>query len=155
MFWIAANKFRADAGLKPKAKHYEGWESQGIAGHSLGHYLSACAQMYAATGERKFKERADYSVAELKACQKARPDGRLTAFAEADRIFAEIARGEIRSQGFDLNGSWVPWYTLHKLFAGLLDAHQWCQNMEALDIAEKLADWAIDVTANLDDLAGS
>lgn len=144
-------KFRTDAGLVPKAKHYEGWESQGIAGHSLGHYLSACAQMYAATGERNLKERVDYSVAELKACQSARKDGRLTAFADADRIFGEIARGEIRSQGFDLNGSWVPWYTLHKLFAGLLDAHQWCQSTEALHIAEKLADWASLVTKNLDE----
>lgn len=144
-------KFRTDAGLKPKAVHYDGWESQGIAGHSLGHYLSACTQMYAATGEPKFKERTAYIVSELKACQSARNDGRLTAFPDADRIFGEIARGEIRSQGFDLNGSWVPWYTLHKLFAGLLDAHQWCGNTDALKVAERLADWAIDVTKTLDD----
>lgn len=144
-------KFRTDAGLAPRAKHYEGWESQGIAGHSLGHYLSACAQMYAATGDSAFRERTRYIVGELSACQRARNDGRLTAFENADRIFGEIARGEIRSQGFDLNGSWVPWYTLHKLFAGLLDTHRWCQSTEALTVAERLADWAIGVTKGLDE----
>lgn len=144
-------KFRTDAGLKPKAPHYEGWENMGVAGHSLGHYLSACAMMYAATGDMKFKERVGYMVSELKACQAARPDGRLTAFPDADRIFGEISRGEIRSQGFDLNGSWVPWYTVHKVLAGLLDAHQWCQSADALTIAARFSDWAINVTKNLDD----
>jgi len=141
--------FRKDAKLKPKAEHYGGWESQGICGHSLGHYLSACAQMYAATGDPRFKARVDYMVGELKACQTARGDGRLTAFAEADRVFGELARGEVRSQGFDLNGLWVPWYTLHKLFAGLLDAQQWCATEDALPVASRLGDWAIDATKAL------
>ena len=34
---------RKYAGLAPKAELYGGWESQGIAGHTLGHYLSALA----------------------------------------------------------------------------------------------------------------
>lgn len=156
--------FRKDAGLKPKAPHYGGWESQGISGHSLGHYLSACAQMYAATGDTRFQEQAGYMVRELKACQVARGDGRLTAFPEADRIFGELARGEIRSQGFDLNGSWVPWYTVHKLLAGLLDVDEYCPpagrglggrmgtgGREALAVAVTLADWVGEVTKGLND----
>ena len=38
--------FRIEAGLKPKAEHYGGWESESLTGHSLGHYLSACSMMY-------------------------------------------------------------------------------------------------------------
>ena len=63
--------FRKEAGLTPKAKVYGGWESQGVAGHDGGHYMSALAQMYAATGNPEFKRRADYMVGELALCQQA------------------------------------------------------------------------------------
>src|SRR5690349_4373908 len=46
--------FREHAGLKAKGERYGGWESSGLAGHSLGHYLSACAIHYAATGDKSF-----------------------------------------------------------------------------------------------------
>src|SRR5688572_1884895 len=49
--------FRKEAGLAPKAEVYGGWESMTIAGHSLGHYLSACAFMFASTGDARFRER--------------------------------------------------------------------------------------------------
>jgi len=133
--------FRKEAGLVPKAKPYGGWESQGIAGHSLGHYLSACALAYAATGDPRFLERVQAVVDELAECQKANGNGYVAAIPNGKRIFAEVAAGDIRSAGFDLNGAWVPNYTLHKLFAGLRDAYRLCGNAQALDVEKGLADW--------------
>ena len=46
------SKFYSEAGLKPKAEHYSGWEDETIAGHSLGHYLSGCSLMYQSTGDK-------------------------------------------------------------------------------------------------------
>ena len=142
-------KFRTNAGLEAKANHYSGWEKDSIAGHSLGHYLSAVAMMYAATGDERFKERAGYIVNELEECQIAGKDGLISAIPNDRKVFAEIKRGEIRSQGFDLNGLWVPWYSLHKLYAGLIDAYYHCGNEKALEVAKKFGDWAIDITKDL------
>ena len=102
------SRYRQEAGLSPKAKSYGGWEEQGIAGHSLGHYLTACAWMYQAAGDKRFLERVNYIVDELAECQRANTNGFLGAMPNGKRVFAEVARGEIRSAGFDLNGSWVP-----------------------------------------------
>ena len=143
--------FRTDAGLKPKARRYDGWELRGVAGHSLGHYLSGISYAYAATGNQEFKDRAAYIVAELAECQKANGNGYVSAIPEGKRIFAEVARGDIHSQGFDLNGAWVPWYTTHKVFAGLIDAYELTGNTQARDVVTKLADWAIDETKGLSD----
>ncbi len=141
--------FRKEAGLNPKGEVYGGWEAQGIAGHSLGHYLSACAMMFASTGDARFRERVNYIVKELATCQEANGNGYVAAIPNGKKIFQEVAAGDIRSKGFDLNGGWVPWYTLHKLFAGLLDAHHYCANEQALSVAIKLADWADSTTAKL------
>jgi hypothetical protein len=141
--------FRKEAGLAPKGEVYGGWESDTIAGHSLGHYLSACAMMSASTDDARFKERISYIVDELELCQNANGDGFLAAFPNGKKAFAEIAAGDIRPKPFELNGIWVPWYSLHKLFAGLLDAQHYCANEKALAIAIKLADWAEATTANL------
>ena len=134
--------FRKEAGLAPKAPAYGGWESMTIAGHSLGHYLSACALMFASTGDARFRERVNYIVAELETCQRANGNGYVAAIPNGKKIFQEVSTGDIRVQPFDLNGGWVPWYTLHKLFAGLLDVHQHLQNPKALTITVRLADWA-------------
>lgn len=141
--------FRTDAGLKPKAESYGGWEKMGIAGHSLGHYLSACALMYASTGDERFKQRVDYMVSELAECQKANGNGYVAAIPDGKRVFDEISRGDIRSKGFDLNGLWVPWYTLHKQFAGLRDAYVYCNNAQALEVWKGLSDFSLKVTDNL------
>ena len=143
--------FRKHAGLEPKAPVYGGWESQGVAGHSLGHYLSACSLAFASTNDARFKERVDYLVSELALCQKERADGYVSAIPEGERIWNEVAQGDIRSQGFDLNGGWVPWYTMHKIFAGLLDACELTGNEEAKTVVMRLADWAIYTTSKLDD----
>jgi DUF1680 family protein len=141
--------FRKEAGLQPKGEVYGGWESQGIAGHTLGHYLSACSHMYASTGDRRFLDRVNYIVGELAVCQQANSNGYVAAIPNGKEIFSKIQRGEIQSKDFSLNGLWVPWYTLHKEFAGLIDAYQLCGNAQALDVVTNLANWADATTANL------
>jgi len=145
------SRFRADAGLKPKAPQYGGWENLGIAGHTLGHYLSACSMMYASIGDARFRDRVRYIVEELKLCQSANSTGYVAGIPDGKRVFAEVAAGEIRTKPFELNGVWVPWYTLHKLFAGLIDAYRYCASEEALAIAVKLADWVAQTTLRLNE----
>jgi len=83
-------KFRTEAGLEPKAEHYHGWEDNTIAGHSLGHYLSACALMYQSTGDDRFLERVGYIVDELEAVQNANGDGYIGAFPDGKKILMEF-----------------------------------------------------------------
>ena len=141
--------FRKRAGLQPKAEVYGGWETETIAGHSLGHYLSAASLMYAATGDERLRERVDYIVEELAACQDAHGDGYLAAFPGGREAFEKLQKGEIKAKPFDLNGIWAPWYTLHKELAGLRDAFLYCDNQRALQVAKALSDWAYNVTADL------
>ena len=143
--------FRKQAGLKPKAEHYGGWESQGVSGHAGGHYLSGCALAYASTGDRRMLERVNYFVDELAECQKANGDGYVSAIPEGKRGYAEIGEGNIRSASSDLNGLWVPNYTMHKVFAGLRDAYRLAGNNQALEVEKKLADWFERIHANLTD----
>jgi DUF1680 family protein len=142
--------FRNHAGLTEKAKRYGGWESSGLAGHSLGHYLSACALQYASTGDPRFLDKTKYIIDELAACQPSR-NGYLGAIPKEDSIWAEVQKGNIRSRGFDLNGAWSPWYTVHKIMAGLLDAYIYCNNQQALEIQKKFAEWTGTIVKNLTD----
>ncbi|MBN8456676.1 MAG: glycoside hydrolase family 127 protein [Verrucomicrobia bacterium] len=141
--------FRKEAGLQPKAAHYGGWEAQGVSGHCGGHYLSACALAFASTGNAEFKRRADYMVSELAACQEANKDGYVGAIPNGKKIYAEVAAGNIRSGGFDLNGCWVPNYTQHKVLAGLRDAWRHTGNRQALEVEKRLADWFAGTFRNL------
>jgi hypothetical protein len=129
--------FRVNVGLPTDAKPYGGWEAPNceLRGHSLGHYLSALSLMYASTGDARFKQRADYIVGVLAQCQSNAPaagfhEGYLSAFPESfiDRVEQS-------------KPVWAPWYTLHKILAGLLDANRQCGNEPALAVAEKMADW--------------
>ncbi len=135
------NRFMKNAGLPPKDSAYGGWESEGVSGHSLGHYLSASSVMYASTGNEELKQKVNYIIQQLKHCQDARKTGYVGAIPKEDSIFAEVANGNINSKGFDLDGGWVPWYTVHKVLAGIEDAYLYCNNKEALTIAMKLGDW--------------
>lgn len=143
------HRFRLSAGLEPKGELYGGWEKETIAGHTLGHYLTAICYQYRASGDERFLDVAEYIVGELKECQDARKDGYVGGVPEGDRVWEELKRGQIVSKGFDLNGIWVPWYNLHKLWMGLYDAFTLCGILDAFDIVTKLSDWAIEVTANL------
>jgi DUF1680 family protein len=145
--------FRDRAGLEPKAHGYGGWDGDGknLTGHIAGHYLSAVSLMWAATGDSRFKARADYLVKELEEVQDKNGDGYLGALAGGRQRFAEVARGDIRSGGFDLNGLWSPWYVLHKMFAGLRDAYRYTGNRTALNMEIKFAAWAEGVVGKLND----
>ena len=136
--------YRARAGMEKKAEPLTGWDSGGrnLTGHIAGHYLSAVSLMYAATGDTKFKERADSLVREFDAIQKKNGDGYLGALEGLREAFAAVSKGEIRSGAFDLNGLWSPWYTLHKTYAGLRDAYRYTGNARALQIEVKYAAWA-------------
>ncbi|GAB3416536.1 glycoside hydrolase family 127 protein [Niabella aquatica] len=141
--------FRSEAGLQPKAPKYGGWESQGVGGQSLGHYLSACAMMYAATGDTALLNKINYIIDELRFCQRENGNGYVAAIPGGKKIFADIKEGKIYSKGFDLNGGWVPWYNIHKTCAGLIDAYRLTGNKTAKNILIDLSDWAIDIHKNL------
>ena len=143
--------YRERAGLPKKAEPYEGWDGGGrnLTGHIAGHYLSAVSLMYGATGDARFKERADTIVSELKVVQDRHGDGYLSALENGPRAFGALQRGEIRSAAFDLNGEWSPWYTLHKTFAGLRDAYRHTGNRTALDVEARFAAWAEGILAGL------
>jgi DUF1680 family protein len=142
-------RFYQNAGLPTKGEIYGGWEILGLSGHTLGHYLSACALFYSNTGNIEFKNRVDYIVSELSRCQQARKTGYVGAIPNEDTLWAKVSRGEINSGGFDLNGAWSPWYTVHKVMAGLVDAYLYCDNQEALKVVTGMADWAEMVMKNL------
>jgi len=145
-------KFRTEAGLEPKADHYHGWEDQTLAGHSLGHYLSACALMYRSTADERFLNRVNYIVDELALVQEADGDGYIGAFLNGKRILGdEVERGDIRSKSFSLNDLWAPYYTQHKIFSGLLYAYHLCGNEKALGISIQFADWLSTVVGDLND----
>jgi uncharacterized protein len=149
---------RERAGLEPKAKPYGGWDGAGrqLTGHIAGHYLSAVSMMWAATGDVRFKQRADYLVEQLKEVQDARGDGYIGALVDNKGVdgrtdFQALCQGVIRSGGFDLNGLWSPWYVEHKIFAGLRDAYRYTGNRTALQVEIKFAAWADRIVSKLDD----
>jgi DUF1680 family protein len=154
------HNFRKYAGLEPKAPIYGGWESDTIAGHTLGHYITALVLGWQQTGNAECRRRADYIVDELALCQAQRKDGYIGALGrktkdgqivDGEQIFPEVMKGQIKSGGFDLNGSWSPLYTVHKYFAGLLDVHGAWGNAKALTVVTGLAGYFEAVFAALDD----
>ncbi len=145
------HRFHLYAGLPTKDSVYRGWESQGLSGHTLGHYLSAASMMFTATGNEEFKKRVEYIVTELEKCQLARKSGYVGAIPDEDSIFGKVAKGEIKSSGFDLNGGWSPWYTVHKIMAGLCDAYLYTDNKKALQVVTGMADWVYNTVNHLDD----
>src|SRR5512138_365232 len=91
--------YRKQAGLEPKAPGLTGWDGDGrnLTGHIAGHYLSAVSLMYAATGDARFKARADYIVKELREVQDKNGDGFAGALEGVREKFAEVENGNIRS----------------------------------------------------------
>ncbi len=125
--------FRLNAGLSSSAQPLGGWEKPDseVRGHFAGgHYLSACALMYASTGDGESKDKADGLVAQLAECQRAHQNGYLSAFPE--EFFDRLREGR---------PVWAPFYTYHKIMAGLLDMYVHCGNDQALAVAEGMAGW--------------
>lgn len=143
---------RLYAGLKPKGEIYGGWESQGIAGHSLGHYLTALSLHFAATGDARFRERIDYLIAELDECQQAYGDGYVGALPPKELAVMRAFKDGVVEPASPFNfkgGAWVPWYTQHKILAGLKDAWVLGGSPRAKVVALRLADWTDALTAGL------
>ena len=139
------------AGLTPKAENYTNWENTGLDGHIGGHYLSALSYMLAATGNKEIEARLDYVLSELKRCQDARSDGYLGGVPDPNKIWGEIAKGDIRANSFGLNDRWVPLYNIHKIYAGLRDAYLIAGREQAKGMLVKLTDWMISEVSTLTD----
>ncbi|MFL6126547.1 beta-L-arabinofuranosidase domain-containing protein [Actinophytocola sp.] len=129
--------FRLNAGLPSSAQPCGGWETPTteLRGHSTGHLMSGLAQAYANTGDTQYKAKGDYLVSSLAACQARATQqgfhaGYLSAYPE--NFFDRLESGQ---------SVWAPYYTLHKIMAGLLDQYLLAGNQQALDVLLRKAAW--------------
>jgi len=142
--------YRKEAGLPEKAKCYPNWA--GLDGHVGGHYLSAMAMNYAATGNEECKKRMEYMLSELKECQEANTInnsdwgvGYLGGFPNSKKLWSAFKTGDFSIY----NSSWAPFYNLHKMYAGLRDAWLYCGYEDAKGMFLKFCDWGISITSAL------
>ena len=124
------------SGRKINAEKYGGWETSAIQGHTLGHYLTAVSQAYATSGDAELKKITDYMISVLAECQLE--NGYLHAIPQEH--FERIENG-------NTSGTWVPWYSMHKIIAGLIDVYTFTGNKEALSIVSDLGDWVYSHTS--------
>jgi DUF1680 family protein len=139
--------FLKDAGMKPLKENYGNWESDGLDGHIAGHYVSAVAQMYAATGEKVYLDDLNYMLNWLEKCQQANGNGYVGGVPNGKQLWSEVAKGNVA----EVYKRWVPWYNLHKLYSGLVDAYLLTGSERAKTILIKLSDWCLTLTSNLSD----
>ena len=146
--------FLKEAGLEPKAPYFPNWE--GLDGHIGGHYVAALAIHFAATGNQECYKRLEYMLSELKRAQDANGNGYIGGVPDSKKLWAEVKKGN-----FDvLRRAWVPWYNVHKLYAGLRAAWVYAGSREARDMFLKMCDWALymieDFTpAQMEDMLGT
>ncbi len=143
--------FRREAGLPQPKPSYGNWESSGLDGHMGGHYVSALAMMAASTGDESVTARLRQVLRALRACQLAQGDGYLGGIPDGRAAWREIARGELKVDSFSVNGRWVPWYNLHKTFAGLRDAWVICEEPLARTMLVDLGGWSLRLLEPLSD----
>ena len=107
--------------------------------HFVGHYLTALAQAVKVTGDKELKEKSQTLIAGLEECQKKLGTGFLFGAKVEDKEDVEkqfdILEGKKKGE------TWVPWYNMHKVLAGLVDTYKYTGNETALLVAEKLGDW--------------
>ena len=132
--------FRTTAGIDTKGvRPYGGWEDSLLGGHCVGHYLTALAQAVKVTGDKELKEKSQTLIAGLEECQKKLGTGYLFGAKVEDKEDVEkqfdILEGKKKGE------TWVPWYNMHKVLAGLVDTYKYTGNETALLVAEKLGDW--------------
>ena len=144
--------YRKVAGLPKKAESYPNWD--GLDGHVAGHYLSAMAINYAATGEEICKERMDYMLSELKECFDGNAvnnaewgRGYIGGFPNSDALWSTFKKGDLGIY----QSSWAPFYNLHKMYAGLRDAWLYCDNELGKELFLQFCDWGIDITSGFSD----
>jgi DUF1680 family protein len=141
--------FLREAGLQPKQPNYGNWESSGLDGHMGGHYLSALAMMYASTGDAEVLRRLNYFVSELGRAQQANGDGYVGGIPGGRQAWRDIEDGKLHADNFSVNGKWVPWYNLHKTFAGLRDAYRYAGSEDARAMLVAMSDWALRLSSHL------
>ena len=144
---------RRNVGLTGKKENYGGWETHG--GCTYGHYMSACAMMYAATGEKAFKDKLDYLLSELKECQQQEEDGWFITGKRAKDGYKQLLRGEVvlnkpdeTGQPWNYNKNGNSWYCVHKILAGLRDAYVYAGLEEAKNVLMPLADFIANIALN-------
>ncbi len=144
--------YRREAGLTPRAASYTNWD--GLDGHVGGHYLSALAMNFASTRNPECGRRLEYVISELKACQASNtrnnPDwggGYVGGVPKSKNVWSALKRGDFA----EYKSAWVPWYNVHKMYAGLRDAWAYTGNEDAREIFLKFCDWGITVTSALAD----
>jgi DUF1680 family protein len=126
--------FRVTAGLPSAAEPLGGWEAPDVElrGHFTGHFLSACALMWAHHGDEALKLKGQAIVAALAECQKANGNGYVSAFPA--EFFDRLKRRE---------KVWAPFYTQHKLLAGLIEMARLTGDEQAKTVAAGLGDWTV------------
>lgn len=140
------------------AKRYDGWERKSannwekspetfsLAGHSLGHFLSALSECYAKSGDEKLKQKILYIVSQLESVQNNAKSGYIGGCKE--NCFTELFDKNLTSWA---EGYWVPWYNLHKIFKGLTDAYSVTEDQTVLRVLLRFADWACDGLSDFSD----
>ncbi|MFZ1099704.1 MAG: beta-L-arabinofuranosidase domain-containing protein [Steroidobacteraceae bacterium] len=133
--------FRVTAGLPSRAEPLGGWEAPDneLRGHFTGHFLSACALLWAQTGDPAVRERGVLVAAALARCQAAIGSGYLSAFPV--ELFDRLRAGQ---------PAWAPFYTLHKIMAGLLDTSALSGDSGSLETLLGMAAWVEHWTHPLD-----
>ena len=141
--------FLREAGLPPAAPPYPNWESTGLDGHIGGHYLSALSLAVAAGGDAELGRRLDYMLAQLSLVQQKHADGYIGGVPGSKALWQQIRQGWITADLFSLNQAWVPWYNLHKTFAGLRDAWLLAGREPAKQMLLQYGQWLKQLSANL------
>jgi DUF1680 family protein len=134
-----------EAGLPAKATGFSNWAD--LDGHVGGHYLSALAIHYAATGNEVCKTRMEYMISELKRCQQTHGNGYVGGVPNGMTIWNSVKNGNPTAVA---NG-WVPWYNVHKMYAGLRDAWNYGGNEDARQMFLDFCDWGLTIVASLSD----
>ncbi|MCO5551005.1 hypothetical protein L7F22_004500 [Adiantum nelumboides] len=124
--------FRNTSKLSPPGSPYGGWESptSELRGHFVGHYLSATAQIWASTHNETIYNKMTAVVDALFECQQEIGTGYLSAFPS-----------ELFDRFEQVRPVWAPYYTIHKILAGLLDQYTLGRNPKALKMAISMADY--------------
>lgn len=147
-----------DMSAPNNAKRYGGWERKSannwekspetfsLAGHSLGHFLSAFSECYAKSGDEKLKQKILYIVSQLESVQNNAKSGYIGGCKE--NCFTELFDKNLTSWA---EGYWVPWYNLHKIFKGLTDAYSVTEDQTVLRVLLRFADWACDGLSDFSD----
>ncbi len=134
------SRFRETAGLSTQGKSpYRGWEDSFLGGHCVGHWLTAAAQAVKTTGDEGLLDMLNYMIDELKVCQDALGTGFIFGAKIQDKNNVEKQFNIV--EGKDSGDTWVPWYNMHKLVAGLVDVYRYTDNEKALEVAKNLGTW--------------